>query len=233
MLSLRVIGLGSIVAALLWAGPFWETNDDWSPDQVRQLLQDSPWARPAKVEFFGESGEGIGGGTRGGGFPGSRGRGGGFPGGGGIGFPDGGWGRLGPLGVNNAFDSEVVARWRSARPMELALARASGDEPRDENKRRYVVSLSGLPPAIAHVAQEPERLQHAASLALRDGTHLRPVRAEVLPRPGTPGVLFEFSRDREITLADRTVEFLLSADDFSVRARFKLKDMMYQGKLEL
>ena len=237
MLSFRVAGLGLIVAAVLWAAPFWATNDDWSPDQVRQLLQDSPWARPAKVEFFGETGGGIGsGGSRGGvGFPGSRrgGGGGGFPGGGGIGLPDGGWGRLGPLGVNHAFESEVVARWRSARPIQLALARASRDEPPVENKRRYSISLSGLPPAIAHVAQQPERLQHAASLSLKDGTLLRPVRAEVIPRPGTPGVLFEFPRDREITPADRTVEFQFSAADFSVRARFKLKDMIYRGKLEL
>jgi hypothetical protein len=46
-------------------------------------------------------------------------------------------------------------------------------------------------------------------------------------------VLFEFPRDREIAVDDKTVEFQLSADEFSVRARFKLKDMMYRGKLEL
>ena len=86
---------------------------------------------------------------------------------------------------------------------------------------------------MAHVAQEPDVLKNGASLTLRDGTVLKPTFAEVIPRPGTPGVLFEFSRDREIVLGDKTVEFSLAASDFSVRARFKLKDMMFRGRLEL
>ena len=44
-------------------------------------------------------------------------------------------------------------------------------------------------------------------------------------------VLFFFPRDPEITPADKEVAFVLEFNRFKVRRKFKLKSLVYEGKL--
>src|SRR5690606_2312866 len=115
-------------AAVLLAADFWEKKapEDWTSDEVEQILTDSPWAREISVKFVGDTSQPLGGGSNGGGigFPGQRRR----PGiGGGVSLPDGGWGgKFAAVGMRaDAFqDADLVVRWSSAEPIRQALLRA-------------------------------------------------------------------------------------------------------------
>ncbi len=233
----RSIAVAAFASGVLWAGSFW--NDvapgDWTPEQVDRILSDSPWAKPAQVDFTGSRSSPNSG--RGGGFPGA-GRGGGYPGGAGrsrFPFPgtDGGWG--GPSRyADSAFDADVTVRWESALPVRQALARSRHEtDPRNEAARYYVVALTSLPLPAARMAQQPDTILANAALVLKDRPQLRAERVEIAPRPGAPGLLLYFPREQEITVADRTVEFVLRVGQYQVARKFKLKEMIYRGRLEL
>jgi hypothetical protein len=117
----------------------WDSKDpsQWSSVEIDKLLNNSPWAQPAKVQLgqsMASAGQGpnSGGGYPGGGggYPGG-GRGGygvpgigfPFPGGGGMGYPGGG-GRGGRGGQRRpqAQTMEATVRWESALPVRLAEA---------------------------------------------------------------------------------------------------------------
>ena len=223
-----------VVPMLLFAGgAFWETEEpsSWTRDEVDRLLTDSPWAKRADVVFEGSRGGGSG--IPGVSLPGGPGgRRGGI---GGVGWPTpgqgGGWGL--PIANSQlADDEEPIVRWRSAAPLREASGRLEGEAPEAES-RRYLVELTGLPLAAAYLAEKPEELRARVRLLLKDGPQLAPERMDILPRPGAPGLLFYFSRERAIALDDRTVEFELRAGDYQTTAKFKLKDMIYRGRLEL
>jgi hypothetical protein len=158
---------GSVCAVALLAADVWKTKDytQWTSEEVRKVLTDSPWAKQISVTSGrsggqrrgGGRGGGMGGGGRGGiGFPGG---GGGYPGGGGGGYPGGGGGGQGGGG-----SQEIVLRWESALPIQHALLRQSGHtdddskpaadanqkdadqkdaKPKDKDKY-YVVAVLGL-----------------------------------------------------------------------------------------
>ncbi len=224
-------------ALFLWAGDSWRNKapEDWNPSDVERLIEDSPWARDAAVSFTGAGGAPIGspgrGRSGGVGFPGG---GVGFPGGGGL--PDGGWG--GPFMVRSnydAFDHDGIVRWRSALPIRLAFARTPGGDAieADAFERFYIVEVSSLPAAMAHNADEPERLRQVSRLVVKGRSPIRARLIDIRPQPGAPGVLLYFPRDQSITLDDKTVEFEMTPDDFELRSKFKLKEMEFDGRLEL
>jgi len=211
--------LAALPASRLGAAPSWEQQppEEWSDEHLDELLVDSPWAKSANVLFTGGSGGG-------GSFPGSGG------GRGRTGIPGGGWpGRF-------AFDADEapVVRWESALPIRHALA-ARRNEPAltEHDPSHYEVVLTGLPFGAAPMAERPQRILAGCALARKGRAQIRPERLEILPRPGAPGVRFLFPRDKQVDLEDRSVEFLLSLDDYQVTRKFKLKEMVYRGRLEL
>lgn len=233
--------LAALPAALLYAGTFWETTEpaEWTRQQLDEILYSSPWAKSASVD--------AGGGGGGFGFPGSGSSGGGigFPGGGsrsgGIGLPNGGWGRLASsYSEYDDGDADSTVRWNSALPVRQALVMSIGDmapQVRDELLHRapdyYVIAVDALPPAGAWLAEEPERLRQSSRLIRKGRPTIRASRIEIVPHPGAPGVLLYFPRDEEISVDDKTVTFELTPGEVSVRAKFKLKEMLYRGRLEL
>ena len=54
-------------------------------------------------------------------------------------------------------------------------------------------------------------------------------------RTGQAGIEFYifFSKENEITLEDKNVEFVTRLMDRKISKKFKLKDMVYRGELEL
>ena len=223
--------LVALPAALLYAGSFWEMADpaDWSRAQLDEMFYASPWAKAASVDAGG-SGGGFG-------FPG-----GGSRTGGGIGLPNGGWG--GPLASRYSEyddgDADVTVRWDSALPVRQALAHSREDlapQIREELLNRepdyYVIAVDSLPPAGAWLAEEPERLRQSSRLVRKGKPTIRATRMEIVPHPGAPGVILYFPRNEVITLDDKTVHFELTPGEVNVRAKFKLKEMIYRGNLEL
>lgn len=235
------IALLFLCAAVLLAADFWEKKApaDWTNEEVETILTDSPWAQVGSISFIGDKSQPIGGSSGGGGigFPGSR-----FPGSGPTtrtGQPNGGWGgKFSAVGQESRgfSDGDVVVRWSSALPIRQALERAGSSDsaPRPELLRDYyVVSLSRVPPGMAQLADEPEKLRAAGRLTPKDRASMRAERIAMRPQPGVPGVDLYFPRKTELSADDRQIVFELTAEDYELKAKFKPRDMIYRGKLEL
>ena len=249
-----LMGLG--LAALLPAADPWKAKKftEWTDKEVQKVLKDSPWARPVEVRLEGGGGMmGGGGGGRGG--RGGRGGGGGSipsaasggPGGGGDEGMGGGGGRGGGgMGSSEAPPATtVIVRWHSALPIKQAVARARyGDEAAhspeaaktlQRKETHYIVGMIGLPPAAARM--DPKKMKSNALLKIKDRP---PVEAEaVQPARGERGLdLYLFfpktlPGSQVIVLEDNEVEVELKLGSTNVRRKFKLKDMVFDDKLEI
>jgi hypothetical protein len=229
-----------LFGGLLLAADFWEKKapEDWTPEEVETILNDSPWAQAGSISFVGDKSQPIGGGSRDGiGFPRSR-----FPGSRPTtrsGQPDGGWGgKFAAAGKESRGfnDGDVIVRWSSALPIRqaLELAGAADSAPRPELVQDYyIISLSRVPPGMAQLADEPEKLRAAAHLTPKDRASIGAERIEIRPQPGTPGVDFYFPRKTELSAGDRQIVFELTVEDYELKAKFKPREMIYRGNLEL
>jgi hypothetical protein len=232
----------TLLAGPLLAAEFWEKKpfDEWNRNEVRRMLTRSPWAQRTTIGLD-PLGPGLG--TPGLGVP----QAGGFPGAGPGGLPPGaatgGSPRApGPEPIGPGAQ-DVVVRWHSALPIRQALVRsnASGEGTLSEAARRflesqteyYIVSVSGLPAAVVHPLTDPARLAKAAALKLKGRSAVRPEKAEFDAEGGLVGLRFYFCRSHEITLADGEIEFTLDLSEVRFSRKFKLKEMVFQGKLEL
>ncbi len=191
---------------------------------------------------------GIGGGGMG---RGGMGGGGGGMGGGGWGGNNGGGGR-GGRGNNSSQQTEVTIQWQSALPVRLAAAKKTGDsvdpssfKPLDE----YVIALIGFPSGSAGEGRRPvsadsddngpdqadqtqQRLMRSASLLRGGHDAINPTKVEM--NQGTDGrILLHFAKTDPITLGDKDVELRVSVGRLELRKKFNLKEMEFQGRLEL
>lgn len=255
---LLVFGLG---AAMLFGADFWQKKkfSEWSPKEVQRLLSDSPWARPVELSVGpaapvgggrgGRGGRGGGRGAGGGGdfsaTTGSMDQGGGGPAGGAAdagGGGAGGGGGFGGAEGGRPPGLTVVVCFRSALPVKQAVARARfGDEVLTSpeaakllarQEAHYIVAFSGLP--LRMLGGDPKTLKDkaqfkikgkeavAAQEILAGGDQRRPDLYVFFPRAGNP-----------IALEDGEVEVQLVLPDTKVKRTFKLKDMVYEGKLEI
>ena len=168
-LQLCVAAAALSMAGASLAGEKWDSKDpsQWSSAEIDKLLNDSPWAQPAKVQLSQSpdsysrgpnSGGGGSPGGGGGGYPGAGSRGGigipgmgiPFPGGGGMGYPGGGHGGHG--GGNRRPQTSTVqatVRWESALPVRLAMAQQD-PEPKPDQE-------AGLKPARGSSGQDREQ----------------------------------------------------------------------------
>ncbi len=130
----------------------------------------------------------------------------------------------------------ILVRWDSALPVRLASK--SSPEGLADN---YLVFMSGLP-RMGDRNRAPEgapdasgftdRLKSATSLQRKGKDPIYPDRVE--PKPDENGILFYFPRNAgKIAVADKEVTFASALGPLRIKAKFNLKDMMYQGRLEL
>lgn len=154
---------------------------------------------------------------------------------------------------------ELTVRWY-ALPLRNALDRWDELRPDGEDRRRrgrrpfYLLGISGLPPELFR--GDPDRLKKLSELIAKEsflkvkgqepiaasGTFM-PVQGarvfDVRSRPWRPGVeiFVMFPRGQEgshvISLEDKKVEFVTQIITLKLKRKFKLKEMIYQGKLEL
>lgn len=236
---------------VLWRSEAWAGNDflkrpanTWSENEIQQLLTRSPWAKEVKADFnlSRVSGGPPGGG---GGFPGGGGPpgGGGFPGGGGPpgGGPPGG-GPGGPGGPGGGPPSglpefKVTLRWESAAPL-----RAVAREPLPpEAQGSYVIAVVGMPGVPTGEGPREESREQAARVLeeIKRNTKLQVkgrsavVASTLLMLPGRGGMYAIFPADPPIAESDKEVTFMSQMGPLDVKAKFKLKDMVYQGALAL
>jgi hypothetical protein len=234
------------LAGLLFAGitlgeDFWIKRDylQWTGEEVKKMLTNSPWAKDVTVPMsMGRGGRGAAPSTDGsdeetsaeprGGRGGGRG-GGGQRGGGGTGAP-------------NVPQVALAISWRSALPLREAIVKSrigtSSEVPADlqqalsKEPEDYVVVVSALPTRMAQQVQDPVRLNRS-SLKIGKRAPMVPKDIQFLSRPQSFDVFFVFPKDEPITLADKELELNLMLGPIEAKRRFTLKDMVYNGKLEL
>jgi hypothetical protein len=219
-----------VCAACLGAADFWDARPftEWSDKDVQRMLGNSPWARPVSAIVEAAPAAAM---------PTEESRAGRPPDStetapgrmtaqGDI--PSTGASSRGNGGDVLAF--HTIVRWQSALPVKQALVRlkpGGGNllHPDDSN---YVIALSGVPRNLA--ARDDAR---QAALSVKGKTPLRPSDTQFAPHDNLVDVLFVFPKTTPFTLDDKEVEFSTRIGPYSVKCKFRLKDLVYQGKLEL
>jgi hypothetical protein len=228
---------GLLIAGLALGEDFWIKKEytQWSNEEVKKVMTSSPWAKDVTVN---EPPGSAGGGQRapqasgidveGGG--GGRGRG----GRGARGDEGGGGGGEVLLTLNMS--------WRSALPLRKALVKsrlggstevpAEAQQLLSKEQEEYVVVVSGLPARIARQIQDPVRLNRSTLRAGKKAP-ITPKAVDFQTRTQSVDVLFIFPKTDPITLDDKEVELDLKLGTMEAKRKFNLKDMVYNGKLEL
>ena len=129
--------------------------------------------------------------------------------------------------------------WRSALPLKQAAARqqaGNGAIPPEaeaalaREDELYVVAIQGLPPQ--YTQSGPTRTIDAF-LRRAGKPDIPATRGASQPAPGGALLLVGFPRTDPITLAGGEVEFDVKIGALAVKKKFKLKDMIFHGRLEL
>jgi hypothetical protein len=244
-----------------WALAFADLHNsdpsEWTGPEVYQILNNSAWTKTLKMNFSNGSSDGLGNQNAG---SGSNTTGQMPAGAGGMGRRGMGGGRSrgtyssgssGNSSTPKSGPTEVIIQWQSAVVVRMAAAKKAGEtvdaasfKPLDE----YVVAVIGLPiTAVGGRAasadsdntlsgEEEQRIEdHVKSSAsiLRPGHEpLTPTKVEL--DQGSDGrMLIHFPKSDPIMASDKSVEFRLAVSRGELRKKFPLKDMEYEGKLEL
>lgn len=221
-------------------GAFWERKQaaEWSEEEVRRMLTDSPWARvitvPLKLEKPAERGPATWKDIPGAGptLPDST------PGGM-IGSPVGGIGAPKPKLPQQA---QIVVRWMSALPVRLALARhkyrddaAEVRRPLEREEDFYIIEVLGVPSLVAYRGPEliQTELHRSGYLRTKSGRLLRPDSTYVAVQGLFLGITIRFPKNEPLSVKDGWVECGGRSELFEFRQRFELRRMVYGGRLEL
>jgi hypothetical protein len=193
---------------LFGASEFWNKKDAsaWTSDEVLQLATRSPWAKTARVlpKPGRDRGSLQSSGTDISANAGGR----------------SGNQKLGEIPILPV--AEVTVVWESAQPLLDAL---KSSFPRDF-ANHYVIGVEDLPKE--ELGRKVNLESMTANLQVRgkdsvDAGAIQQTR-EV--------VLFTFSKELlPLSASDKEVIFILDTNQYSIRTRFDLKEMMYRGKL--
>lgn len=220
--------------AIVWAagGPWTE----WSDRQVLKMLTDSPWARRRRVrlEWYRREpapprAEDIPGATG----PNMR-------------RPDGG-NPIGGIGVPRTslpLEADLIIRWSSALPVRQARAlylyRSQQAQVRTLNElledepEHAILEIHGLPAQMAHKGAGSVELAALHGVRLRGarGRALAPVKARVDLAGLTLDLYVHFDRNAAASLGGE-IEVDADLQIARIRERFRLSQMMYNGRLEI
>lgn len=229
-----VVVLVLTVTAALGAGDFWleKPYTEWTAEQTRKLLSDSPWAR--QVEVMSKSAS-----TGRGALPDNS-----RPTGAGAGGGSGG--DSAAASASEQFDTYTVLWWSSLIPRQAgirlrmlggALSAEQAEQMLQQRPPEYIVTVLGR--TIAEFEGIPtEELQAKAYLKI-EKKKIAPIR--VNPIRGRNGRLqsveFYFPREVDgqpvIGAEAKSVEFSCAAKKYNVRTKFDLKKMRVGGELQL
>lgn len=135
--------------------------------------------------------------------------------------------RSGPPTLN------VTVRWESALPIQQALAQQQTTRiySPEQVRRDYIVAVIGLVQAGRNPEEMLGNVRRYSRLYRRGKNSMQPEDAK-LDNPSGTLYLF-FPRTENLTAQDKEVVFETRFGSLSVLKRFRLKDMVYHGQLEL
>lgn len=242
------------VALLAAADQPWKDKQvaEWSEDDARQLLTDSPWTKSVKpnVDRSSDTGQrrsgggmgrggGIGVGGIGIGLPGMGGAGrrGGMGGPGGGGYPgnDPNGGTNTGTATDRSEPPTLSLRWESALPVREAELKARETNAPTVDEDHYAIAVYGVPNrAVYGNSQDPAKQLKKQAVIKRDGKKdLKPSSVEILQREDATVILYLFPRSEEITRQDKRLDFDVQIGRLRFVQSFHMDEMTYQGKLEL
>ena len=215
---------------------------EWSQDDAKQVLSDSPWVKTATPTISRSASDGPRRSGRGGGFGvggvriglpgvGGMGRRGGIggPGTGAGGYPRGG--QTGGANDDSRVPATLTLRWESALPVRGAELKTHDPNAPIVDEDAYAIAVYGLPNRMT--LSDPEQLKKQATLK-RDGKKdMKPSRVELLQKDDGPVIVYLFPRTQEITKDDWKILFDAEIGRLKLGQSFYLDDMVYQGKREL
>lgn len=237
----------ALSAALLWGSSQpWKTSepDRWTARDVDQLLADSPWAQPAGASFSlaeedGPAPPAID--VPQAGMPSPR-----------NSATDGRWdGGVGRVNRNGPPTLTVTVRWDSALPIRQAQERQRSQPEYKPAQLRgeYIITIEGLVPGGRYGRPELDSRSGDRALNMRNPEEMlegvmrysrlyprgkTPLRADDAKLDNATGTLhLFFPRSEPITLADKEVTFETRFGALSILKKFRLRDMLYHGQLEL
>lgn len=255
MLTRRIF-IASLCSAPYALSKSWDEQafPSWTPEFIDRILTDSPWAKQSTLAFelepvqrlqssrFAQIGwpGGIGLPGTGTGIPGTR-----WPTSGSrTGSPGSPWPRGGGASPVKT-EIYLTTRWSSALPVRRALALqdfgADGLESEkavellNSKQSEYVIEIAGFPTTV--IRQGAKRfaaeLLHSARLVVPGRAAVR-AKASHVPEYGMHLVAtLRFPRFENLEPKEGSIEVLAGSGSMNIRERFKLKDMVYGGKLEL
>ena len=218
---------GLMVASVALAQNFWvKEYTQWTDSEVRKLLIDSPWAAETKkavamaVLMQSRNTADRGGGP----------------------------GAVAPRGLDRGQGSaqiEITLRisWQSALPIRMAFVRSrvgpgAAVIPPDMEQllkmdpQEYIILVTGMPIRQAR-AIETTAASKKSSIHVGKRPPILARSTELQPRSETVDVVLRFPRSQPITLDDKEIEVFLTLGPVEAKKKFTLKDMVYNGKLEL
>ena len=173
----------------------------------------------------------------------------GLGGGGGLG---GGAGRGGGLdepgldaGGGVSAGVTVTLIWQTALPVKQALTKRkfgaeTGTSPEakaalERTEQTYILTLIGMPGSMLAATQGDRKtaLLDATMLTVSGKPPLKAADVQASGGRGSATVSFLFPRTTAFTVEDKEVEFSSKFDKTSIKKKFKLKDMVFNGKVEL
>jgi len=233
MRRISKFGLIPLSAALLTAtafDPSWRDSPvpQWSDEDARQLLADSPWVKKVHLDKVRNLSpfERRDGGDWEAGIPS------------GIGFAELGlfadWRDI--EAVEHAYAvanlGTVMVRWASASPVRAAETKLGEMDVPGGLNDFYAIAVHDLrPPFRWNLAKE---LRGVAFLKLGNRKDLKPSRVLVLPRTnGLATLVYLFPRSVEITKKDRSLLFVAQVGRLFISTTFIPDEMWLQGRLQL
>ena len=238
--------LGLAVASVAVAQDFWTKKpfNQWNEEELKKFRTDSPWAKNQTMATSAPSGGGLdmGSGGGGGGGGGDEDAGGGGGGGGGGGRGGGGRGAGGGGGGRGASTITLVMSWQSALPVKQANVRSKmqgpGEIPADAQTYLnaaddfYIISVEGMPQAIARQALADQTKVKKSYIKV--GKREIPL-AKIATRTAGRNidVMLFFEKTEPIKVDDKEAEVDAKLGMFEMKKKFKLADMVVNGKLEL
>jgi hypothetical protein len=229
MMVRRLAGIAALwvlVGAGLAAADFWETKPflTWTDKEVDTVITDSPWAQ--KVNVVIQQGPAV---------PSSTGP---LRGDGGA-TEDGGRGGRGG-GGGGVQQLRLTVTWRSALPIKQAVVRGGvglggmvntpTQAVLDQKETYYVVTIAGVP---RNYARQTANLKDVTLLKRSKKADIAVADVRVEQDQGNLLLGFFFPRTDAIALDDGEVEVFTKLGTVEIKKKFKLKDMVFHGQLEL
>ncbi len=221
-LSFLAIGITvALAAADVWTKP----ASEWTEKDLETMLSNSPWADRMAVET------------------GQRGN---------VGNADDG---KGPMQGN--LTTPIVLAWRTALPIRQAVAKRTNAAVNEAEPTVSVLLASGFPAQFRAEASDAAKLTADTVIKVKGKADIHPTEVQLpaaAPAPGgAPGggkggfgkggpgggfggtfdLIFVFPKSAGLTVDDKELEFVTKVGKMNIRKKFKLKDMVVNGKLEM